>query len=61
VAAAREQLVMTSVLDHAAGLERQDLMGLDHGREAVRDHRGGPPGRRPAARYPQFGRGDCLL
>jgi hypothetical protein len=32
------------VLDHAAGLEHQDLIGVDHGREPVRDDRSGPPG-----------------
>jgi hypothetical protein len=41
VAAAREQLVMAALLDHAAALEHQDLVGIDHGREAMRDDQRG--------------------
>jgi predicted nucleotidyltransferase len=39
VPGAREQLVMTAVLDHAAGFEHEDLIGVDHGRQAMGDDR----------------------
>jgi hypothetical protein len=35
MAAAREQLMMAAVLDHAAVLEHQDLIGIDQGRQAM--------------------------
>ena len=50
-AAAGEQLVVAAVLDHPALLQHQDLVGVDHGREAMRDDQRGAAGeiRRSAA------------
>jgi predicted nucleotidyltransferase len=52
VAALGEQLMVAAVLDHAAVLQHQDLVGVDHGREAVRDdQRGAPGGQAPERRF----------
>jgi hypothetical protein len=51
LAAAGEELVMAAVLDHAAGLEHQDLVAIERGRAAVRDdQRGAPRGQAPGRR-----------
>ena len=39
-----EQLVMGAALDHAAGIEHHDLVGVAHGGEPVRDHQHGAVG-----------------
>jgi hypothetical protein len=41
-----EQLVMAALLDHATVVEHQDLVGIDHGREAMRDDQDGAPRRK---------------
>ena len=49
-AAAGEELVVAAVLDHRALLQHEDLVGVDHGREAVRDDQRRAAGRDPAQR-----------
>jgi hypothetical protein len=51
VAAAGQQLMIAALLDHAAVLEHEDLIGVDDGRQPVRDDQcpasgGQPPERR---------------
>jgi hypothetical protein len=46
------------MLDHAAVLEHQDLVGIDHGRQAVRDdQRGASGGHRVHYRFGKRSRG----
>ncbi len=45
-AADGEQLGMGALLDQAAVVEHQDLVGGQHGRQPMRDGDGGPPGER---------------
>ncbi len=42
---AGEQFVMVAALDDMAGFEHQDLVGIDHRRQAMRDHQDRVPGR----------------
>jgi hypothetical protein len=50
-AAPGEQLAVAARLDHPAGLEHQDLIRLDHGREAMRDDQPVVSRRDAAQRY----------